>query len=201
MNIKKIDKEVLKNWIKVIACWVIIIGLAFAPLPYRILGFIIFIAIYGIVAITKFVSKINNAVILLNGLSDDINEIRMKLGLGMVQRTEIQIRRDIREATERCLVHGNGIEDIEEIKNYIFPKFEYSIDDDSEKSRRKHDKFIRELIKDFDEAKICPQCKKIYYAGRSIFPDDYCLECGHDKRVELIKAIEYRQRIKDSKAL
>lgn len=97
----------------------------------------------------------------MEGISDDINEARMKLGLGMHERIEAQKRRSIREAAERYLVAGKGIE---EIKEYFFPlKQPYPYTIGSQEGRKKYDKFMRELIKDFEEAKICPQCKDIYY--------------------------------------
>ncbi len=140
---------------------------------------------------------------LLEGISDDINEIRMKLGLGVEHRTEQQVKNDIEEVTKQRLVAGEGIE---EIKDYLFPlgdssipaRFVAGVIGSRKKGRKKYDEFIRGLIKDFDEAKICPQCKDIYYDYTVVaFPHTYCVKCktGDNKSVELVTTFEYKKRL------
>jgi len=161
-----------------------------------ILLFIIVTAIvYIIYGINVIKDKMQANFELLEGISDDINEIRMKLRLGIVYRTEEQRKRYIKELVERCLILGKGIEEIEEIKDYCFPK-RHPYDISTEESRKKYDKFIRKLIKDFEEAKICPQCKQIYYLPFTHCVN-YCVNCktSDNKDIELITTAEYKQRI------
>lgn len=160
----------------------------------------IILVIYAIYVIKK---KTQAHCELLEGISDDINEIRMKLGLGMEYRTEEQIKRYITEETERLLVAGKGIK---EIKDYLFSlddsgipaRYVAGVIEGHKKGRKKYDEFIRGLIKDFNEAKICPQCKDIYYNYAVVdFPHTNCLKCktGNNKSVELITTSEYKQRM------
>jgi len=105
---------------------------------------------------------------------------------------------------------GIGIHDGEivpkEIKDYLFPlgdssipaRFAAGVIESRKKGRKKYDEFIRGLIKDFDEAKICPQCKDIYYDYTVVdFPHTYCVKCktGDNKSVELVTTFEYKKRL------
>ena len=160
---------------------------------YLLLLLVIISIIYTIYLIKRVQANFE----LLEGISDDINEIRMKLRLGIVYRTEEQRKRYIKELVERCLILGKGIEEIKEIKDYCFPK-RHPYDISTEESRKKYDKFIRKLIKDFEEAKICPQCKQIYYNSYVIdLPFTHCVNCktSDNKDIELITTAEYKQRI------
>jgi hypothetical protein len=134
------------------------------------------------------INKIQSHFKLLEDISDDINEIRMKLGLGREDRTENQRRRTIGGETEQYLVAGKGIE---EIKDLCFPEFRPG---DSEESRKKYDKFIRGLIKDFNEAMICPQCKHIFYAYNEIDGLCFC-KSGDNNNTKLITTSEYKKRL------
>ena len=123
---------------------------------------------------------------LLEGISDDLNGIRAKLGLECVARTEPQKKRYIREETERDLVRGEGIQNI---KDYCINYYKTN----------SFDKFIQQLKKDFDEAKICPQCKTIYYEYTEVDgPHTWCLKCltpSHEMHLELITTSEYKKGI------
>jgi len=164
----------------------------------------IILVIYAIYAIKN---KTQAHFELLKGISDDINEIRMKLGLGIEYRTEEQIKRYITEETERLLVAGKGIK---EIKDYLFSldhsgipaRYVAGVIEGHKRGRKKYDEFIRGLIKDFDEAKICPKCKDIYYSYTEVdSPHEQCVKCSADKpyveRVELITTAEYKKRLSD----
>ena len=161
---------------------------------------LIIAVVYTIYIITK---RFQAHFELLEGMSDDINEIRMKLGLGKEDRTEQQAKEYIEKETEELLVAGKGIK---EINDYFFSlddsgipaRYAWRIIEGHKRVRKKYDKFIRGLIKDFEEAKICPKCKRIFYAYTEIdMPYQYCFECktGDNKGVELITTSEYKQRI------
>jgi len=146
---------------------------------------------------------------LLEGMSDDINEIRMKLGLGKENRTEQQAKEYIEKETEELLVAGKGIK---EINDYFFSlddsgipaRYAWRIIEGHKRGRKKYNEFIKELIKDFDEAKICPRCKEIYYSYTEVdSPHDLCVECSRGKpyaeSVKLITTTEYVKQINKDK--
>lgn len=161
---------------------------------------IIIAVVYTIYIITK---KFQAHFRLLEGISDDINEIRMKLGLGKENRTEQQAKEYMEKEIGELLVAGKGIK---EINDYFFSlddsgipaRYAWRIIEGHKRGRKKYNEFIRGLIKDFNEAKICPQCKRIFYAHMQVdMPDMYCFECktGDKDYVELITTAEYKMRL------
>lgn len=118
----------------------------------------------------------------LEGLSDDINEIKKKLGLETHIRTPEQLEKVERDAINRSVLWGSSLKDLK--KEYGF-KFVW-----------RNRQFIDSCIQNYDggNGTVCPKCGYIYNFTELICQNLKC-RTDNNESVEVIKASEYKKRI------
>lgn len=137
---------------------------------WEILGiYLIVLWIIGI--IIHEIDKLRKVYDLLCDLSDDINEIKEKLGLEVVNRTEDQVETSNRKWIQENVLEGKDLKWFKKNAGRIFVG--------------KYGWFVKSCIKDYPQRKICTNCEKAY----SKYTDD-CNACGK----ELVSCAEFEKQ-------
>jgi len=137
------------------------------------------IVVYGFIAwfIIGLMNKITHAYELLNGLSDDINDIKKKLGLETSIRTPKQDRKEFKENIKKDIYSGGSLAELEEYYG--------------KKPIKKYMHWVKICMEGFQTAKYCPSCEKYFnYA-------DYKVKCDTCKG-DLVMAKDFWKRETES---
>lgn len=127
-----------------------------------------------VIYVLIYTSKISNTHEVLNGLSDDINEIKKKLGLEVSARTKSQLEEANKKYINDLIKEGQSIVDIRQHLGFW--------------GFRKYKWYITHMMKNYNEAMICPECEKVSFSlNLKLDFEQKCSECG----VPLIKMTDF----------
>jgi len=122
--------------------------------------------------IFKVVRKFDDAFNLLNDLSDDINDIKEKLGLRTQRRTAVQREENDKDFIRGQIEKGKSLKELKKILGFwAYCKYKW---------------WIKHCIKNYTNGKVCPKCKKVYY-----YDEDECDKCS----TGLVSIKEYQRRL------
>lgn len=126
--------------------------------------------VFFTVIIVYAINRIFETYNLLSGVSDDIYDIKKKLGLDTVPRTKRQEDDFVRKCIKNAIYDGKGLEELKDTFGALkFRKYKWWIDLN-----------LREYLK----IKICPKCNSIY----SLSALKECKICN----VQLVSTREYK---------
>lgn len=137
-----------------------------------------FLFLVGMIIFSWFIkNSVKHIYGLLCDLSDDINEIKEKLGLSKEIRTPSQIELFNREYFKREVYKGRTLKDFrKELGFWAFYRWKW---------------WIKRYLGLYDKSKTCPRCETVYDTYTSDYDSGKCLRCG----IELISTKEYAQNM------
>lgn len=125
--------------------------------------------VFGTIIIVYAINRIFETYNLLSGISDDINDIKKKLGLRTESRTKRQEESEAKRYLKDAIYDGKDLKELRETLGFI--KF------------RKYKWWIKHCLEIYAKMKICPKCDVIYNGDKK--------EC-RDCKIQLVSTKEHK---------